>query len=175
MSKQRPQTAKQQQRTTVIFGVGTFVALSLIALVAWSMTNKPAAAPVEAMEQAAAMSTPPAEEHQHLEGDFERISMADLKPLMEKGEVTLIDVRSMDQFVAAHIPGSMHIPVARIEGEIPYLPKDKLIVTYCTCPAEESSGEAALILAHGGIKAKALQGGLAAWTDLGNPTEAMKQ
>lgn len=160
----------------MIFAVGTFVALSLIALVAWSMTNKSASAPVDAMEQAAAIAPAAAtEEHQHLEGDFERISMADLKPLMDKGQVTLIDVRSMDQFVAAHIPGSMHIPVARIEGEIPYLPKDKLIVTYCTCPAEESSGEAALILAHGGIKAKALQGGLAAWTDLGNPTEAMKQ
>ena len=60
----------------------------------------------------------------------------------------------------------------RIEGEVPYLAKDKLIVTYCTCPAEESSGQAAMILARGGIKAKALQGGFEEWTRLGYATGA---
>ena len=75
----------------------------------------------------------------------------------------------MEQFVASHIPGSLHIPVARIEGEIPYLPKGKTIVTYCTCPAEESSGDAAMILMGAGVPAKALQGGMDAWVQRGFP------
>jgi rhodanese-related sulfurtransferase len=79
-------------------------------------------------------------------------------------------VRSIEQFVESHIPGALHIPVSRVQGEIPYLPKDKPIVAYCTCPAEESSGAAALILAHGDIEAFALTGGLEAWTRAGYPT-----
>ena len=67
------------------------------------------------------------------------------------------------------VEGKRKIPVSRIEGEIPYLPKDKPIVTYCSCPAEESSGDAAMILARGGVQAKALTGGLDAWTALGYP------
>lgn len=169
MSKKRPQNPKQDQKTTVMVAVGTFVALSLVSLVAWAIMKPPAAtAPVD---QAAALATPAVEEHRHIEGEFERISIEELKPLVDQGAVTVIDVRSVEQYLASHIPGSLHIPVTRIEGEIPYLPKGKPIVTYCTCPAEESSGEAALILAHGGIQAKALVGGLEAWTKLGYPLE----
>lgn len=61
-----------------------------------------------------------------------RITPEDLKQKIDKGEVTVIDVRDADAFIAAHIPGSLHIPLARIEGEVPYLPKTKPIVTYCT-------------------------------------------
>ena len=170
MSKNRPQNPKQDQKTTVMVAVGTFVALSLISLVAWAIM-KPPAEQVPAA-QAAMAPAPAVEEHRHIEGEFERISIEELKPLVDQGAVTVIDVRSVEQYLAAHIPGSLHIPVTRIEGEIPYLPKDKPIVTYCTCPAEESSGEAALILAHGGIQgAKALTGGLEAWTRLGYAIE----
>ena len=46
--------------------------------------------------------------------------------------MTVIDVRDAQSYVNAHIPGSLHIPMARIDGEVPYLPKGKPIVTYCT-------------------------------------------
>ena len=46
-------------------------------------------------------------------------------------------------------------------------------MTYCTCPAEESSGQAVEILQHAGItEAAALQGGLAAWRKAGYPVES---
>ncbi len=44
----------------------------------------------------------------------------------------MIDVRDADSYVAAHIPGSLQIPLARIEGEVNYLPRGKRILTYCT-------------------------------------------
>ena len=71
------------------------------------------------------MSTEPA---------FRRVSSHEVKPQYERDEVTLIDVREADQFTASHIPGALQIHLARIEGEIPYLPKGKPIVTYCTWP-----------------------------------------
>jgi rhodanese-related sulfurtransferase len=89
------------------------------------------------------------------------------------GQVTIIDVRDVDSYLASHIPGALQIPVTRIQGEIPYLPKDKPIVTYCTCPNEESSGQAVEILQHGGITgATALKGGLDAWRKAGQSVES---
>jgi rhodanese-related sulfurtransferase len=154
--------SKKDNRTTFLTAVGTFLGLSLITVVAWSLTRTVQPAPA-LVSQAAAVAAPAAEE------TFERIAFDDFKKLVDAGQVTVIDVRSMEQFVASHIPGALHIPVARIEGEIPYLPKGKPIVTYCTCPAEESSGEAAMILMRAGVPAKALQGGMEEWTRRGFP------
>jgi rhodanese-related sulfurtransferase len=55
-----------------------------------------------------------------------------LKQRIDRGEVTVIDVRDAESYTKGHIPGSLHIPLARVEGEIPYLPKAKPIVFYCT-------------------------------------------
>jgi rhodanese-related sulfurtransferase len=153
-----------------------FVGGALLVLVAtWLFVRKPATATASTapevvteaamVPQAAAATTP--------SGEFARISAADLKPLVERNEVTIIDVRDIDSYLASHIPGSLHIPLSMIEGEIAYLPKGKPIVTYCTCPAEESSGAAAQILQHAGIaNVAALLGGLHAWSDGGMPVES---
>ena len=61
-----------------------------------------------------------------------RTQLADAKKLIDAGAVTVIDVRDADSFIASHIPGSLQIPLARIEGEVDYLPKGKPILTYCT-------------------------------------------
>lgn len=159
--------SKQDSRTTAFVAIGTFVGLSLITLVAWSVT-RPAPAPQAVVAAAAPVASAPAG---GLE-TFERIAIDDFQTALRAGQITVIDVRSIDQYMASHIPGSLHIPVARIEGEIPYLPKGKPVVTYCTCPAEESSGEAAMILARGGVPARALQGGLDAWTQRGLPIQS---
>lgn len=104
-------------------------------------------------------------------GGFRRITIDEFKAQHERGEVTVIDVRDVEAFLQSHIPGALHIPLARIEGEIDYLPQGKPIVTYCTCPAEESSGQAVQILEHRGItNATALQGGLQEWRRRGYPT-----
>lgn len=159
--------AKKYLKTTVVFAIGTFVGLSLITYVAWAVTRPASDAPSVAAASVVAGSG----EHDH-EHDFERISIADAKAAFDRGEITLIDVRTVEQFAASHIPGSLQIPLPRIEGEIPYLPKDKLVVTYCSCPAEESSGHAAMILERGGLEAKALHQGFQEWTRLGYPTES---
>lgn len=173
MKKQtKTQTTKQQQRTTLIYAVGTFLGLSILTVVAWAVTRPDAPPTVQAASAVAApvaaeAATPAEHDHSH---DFETITVEEMKTLYDKGEIAVLDVRSMEQYAASHIPNAMQIPLTRVEGEVPYLKRDKLIVTYCTCPAEESSGEAALILARGGIKARALKGGLDAWVNAGYAT-----
>jgi hypothetical protein len=61
-----------------------------------------------------------------------RVSSGDLLKMVEARQVTIIDVRDADSYRARHIPGALHIPLQYIAGEVPYLPKDKPIVTYCT-------------------------------------------
>ena len=61
-----------------------------------------------------------------------RIDATTLHDRMARGEVVVIDVRDIDSYTASHIAGAMHIPLSRIEGEIPYLKGPKPIVTYCT-------------------------------------------
>jgi hypothetical protein len=64
--------------------------------------------------------------------EVRRIGPEELKALVDRGGVTIVDVRDSVAYTAGHIPGSIHIPFARIEGESKYLPKDKPIVAYCT-------------------------------------------
>lgn len=155
-----------KSKQNLLFVAGVFGGMIVAAVVAWALYRSMnpevlAAAPAPVQQAAAAPE------------EFARISAAELKALVDRGAVTVIDVRDLDAFGASHIAGALQIPLARIEGEIPYLPRDKPIVTYCTCPAEESSGQAAMILARGGIAGvRALHGGLGAWTAAGHPTES---
>lgn len=61
-----------------------------------------------------------------------RITTAELKDLMEKSEAVVIDVRNDASYNAAHIKGSKLIPEAEVAKRSDELPKDKLIVTYCS-------------------------------------------
>lgn len=141
---EKTQAAKKRRVTTIILIV---VAIGALAFAARSY------APASSSESGAATT----------EG-FRRISVDELKPLFDRGDVTIIDVRPADAYAQSHIPGALQIPLARIDGEAQYLPKDKLIVAYCTCPAEESSGQAAQILGYRGVtNVAALTGGLEAW------------
>ncbi len=144
------------------------------ALVLWMILPGQAVARAEESPVAAAAPAPLMPEP-HATEAFARVGLDQLKAGFDKNEVTIIDVRDMQSYLASHIPGALHIPVSMIEGEVGYLPKGKPIVTYCSCPAEESSGQAVQILAHAGIlNASALQGGFQGWQARGFPTKSGK-
>ena len=112
--------------------LGVYVAAGLLAgaVIAWSATRvAKTATPVPG--ETAATSAPAAPPPQSLEA-VPRISQADFSKRMERGEIVVIDVRDAADYTAAHIPGAMHIPLSFIQGELPYLPRGRPIVTYCT-------------------------------------------
>jgi predicted sulfurtransferase len=61
-----------------------------------------------------------------------RITVADLQSMVNKNEVFIVDVRNEDAYNLAHIRGARLIPLSDIEKRSGELPKDKLIVTYCS-------------------------------------------
>jgi 3-mercaptopyruvate sulfurtransferase SseA len=61
-----------------------------------------------------------------------RVTIAELEELVKENKAVVIDVRSQDSYDAGHIPGAKLIPSGEILSHINELPKDKLIITYCS-------------------------------------------
>jgi hypothetical protein len=61
-----------------------------------------------------------------------RITVVELRDLMAKNEAVVFDVRNKEAYDVAHIQGAKLMPVADTLSHIDELPKDKLIVTYCS-------------------------------------------
>ena len=61
-----------------------------------------------------------------------RVTIDELDALMKNDEAVVIDVRNQAMFDAGHIPGSKLIPAGEIQNHLNELPRDKMIVTYCS-------------------------------------------
>src|SRR5215212_2380396 len=108
----------------LVMGIGAVLVLALVGWALMRSFNAPVQSrlPVVAQETAA----PPSEPVQDAEhAAVPRIGVEDLHQKLVRNEITLIDVRDADSFRASHIEGALHIPLARVEGEVPNLPKGK--------------------------------------------------
>lgn len=110
---------------------------------------------------------------QNPEDKMARIKADEAKKLVADGKAIIIDVRGSDAYKMAHIKGALDVPLSRLEGDdFKGLPKDKRIITYCTCPSENSSARAVVLLEKAGFKGgAALVGGMQAWETAGGEIE----
>ena len=61
-----------------------------------------------------------------------RISIDEVKALMAKKQIVLVDVRDKQSFANGHMPGAINIVFDDIPNYVERLAKDKrVIVTYC--------------------------------------------
>jgi rhodanese-related sulfurtransferase len=61
-----------------------------------------------------------------------RISIDEVKILMARQQVVLIDVRDPQSFAEGHMPGAINVPFDHIPQYVEQWKKDKrLLVTYC--------------------------------------------
>jgi rhodanese-related sulfurtransferase len=95
----------------------------------------------------------------------QRIYLEEFYPLHEASDVLVLDVRDRESYREGHIPGAIFLPQEQFAAQLDRLRAERrTIVTYCSCPAEETSGAAVLALArHGITNAKALVGGYRLW------------
>lgn len=61
-----------------------------------------------------------------------RVTVAELKELLAKDEAVVIDVRNQTSYDAGHIKGAKLIPESEVVSRSDELPRNKLIVTYCS-------------------------------------------
>lgn len=94
-----------------------------------------------------------------------RISPETLASWLEGDDPPIVlDVRSRAAAgQGGGIPGSIRVPLDDIETWARDHPRERPIVTYCTCPEDASAVRAAELLQAEGFAVSALRGGLAAW------------
>lgn len=61
-----------------------------------------------------------------------RITAEELHKLWDKKDVLIIDTRGEPDYKASHIPGAISVPANEVATKLEELPRDKMIVAYCT-------------------------------------------
>ena len=116
-----------------------------------------------------------------MQGDVPRISIQELKKMMDDGTpVTILDVQPKDIYAMGHIKGAISLPwKSQIALEDVWsLPSDQLTVTYCDCgPGESDSADvAAQLFQFGFDNVKVLQDpSIRGWKELDYPMEGEQQ
>ena len=96
--------------------------------------------------------------------------MANAREVYErKDEVQILDVREPYEWVAGHVEGSIHIPLAQVMagGEQGRLATDRPVMVICR--VGNRSELAALMLQARGLNAENVEGGLEDWAREGLP------
>lgn len=102
----------------------SFIAIGIIGIAVLTACNS--------ADQQAAISSPPAGAAATPADGVRRITVPELKNLVAKNQAFIVDVRNQDSYDAGHIRGAKLIPVGETLNHVSELPKDKLIVTYCS-------------------------------------------
>lgn len=76
---------------------------------------------------------------------------------VRKGEVTVLDVRPVEEYQAGHIPGALSVPLKELERRLSELPRDREVVAYCRGPYCVLAVEAVEILRARGYRAIRLE------------------
>ena len=82
-------------------------------------------------------------------------------------EVTILDVRPPEEFMAGHISGALSVPLKQLEFMLARFPKNKEIVAYCRGPYCVLSVEAVELLNKKGYHAVRLEEGVQDWRAMG--------
>jgi predicted sulfurtransferase len=101
--------------------------LILFVAVAFASCNS-----VHSNSNSAANGSTPAPAARQTSDGVRRVTTNELADLMKQDKVVVVDVRNQDQYDRAHIRGAKLIPVLQIGERYTELPRDKMIVTYCS-------------------------------------------
>ena len=96
-------------------------------------------------------------------GALEPVDNDELARRIRAGEVTVIDVRPHEEYLAAHLPGALSLPLADLETRLDALPKRRDVVAYCRGPYCVMALDAVDLLRRKGFRAQRLEHGVAEW------------
>jgi rhodanese-related sulfurtransferase len=88
---------------------------------------------------------------------------------IRRGEVILLDVRPVEEYQAAHIPGALSVPLKDLNSRLSKLRRSQQIVAYCRGPYCVLAVEAVKLLRAKGYQAQRLEDGVPEWRAAGLP------
>ncbi len=97
------------------------------------------------------------------------VSREELIGLLETRQITLLDVRPTEEYVAGHIPGARSVPVDRLADEAESLRSAPAVVTYCRGSFCVMAHDAVRLLGAEGVAALRLEDGMLEWRTGGHP------
>ena len=104
-------------------------------------------------------------------GGVEAVQGDELLRRVKRGEVTVLDVRPVEEYRAGHIPGALSIPVGELKARLKELRKGRAIVAYCRGPYCVMAKEAVELLRRSGFDAHRMEEGVADWRARGRRVE----
>jgi ArsR family transcriptional regulator len=102
---------------------------------------------------------------------MEPISRKELLKRSHAGLVTILDVRSTDEFAQGHLPSALNIPLNDLNARLAELDPQQEIIAYCRSTYCVLSFEAVAALRARGFKARRLEEGFPEWKAAGLPLE----
>jgi rhodanese-related sulfurtransferase len=107
---------------------------------------------------------------------FTALDSPALKNRLEQGDVALIDVRTPAEFEAAHIPGSLNLPLDKLGAHLDELSRGLCQPAVLICRSGNRAGQAERILAAAGVDGiQVLDGGILAWERAGGAVHRGRQ
>jgi len=77
-----------------------------------------------------------------------------------RGDVTLVDVRPVEEYLAGHLPGALSMPLGELRRRLNEIPRHREVVAYCRGPYCTMAATAVRILASAGFRARHLDLGV---------------
>jgi len=104
---------------------------------------------------------------------IERVGIPQAMLATERGEIVLVDVRPAVLRALGHIRGDVSAPLDRVAAASRDLPRDRRLVFYCACPAEELALDAAraVLASRKDARVAVLVGGYDGWRAAGGPIQ----
>jgi rhodanese-related sulfurtransferase/DNA-binding transcriptional ArsR family regulator len=103
---------------------------------------------------------------------LEAVSRKELLTRAKEGLVTVLDVRSPEEYEAGHIPGAVNLPLGDLKKRLKELPKENEIIAYCRGAYCVLAFEAVAALRKNGFDARRLEEGYPEWKASGLPVES---
>jgi rhodanese-related sulfurtransferase len=108
-------------------------------------------------------------------GPVEFITPEELKAKIAKNEpLVIVDLRAQASFAQSDqkIKGALFSRVRKVPHRLRELPRDREVITYCACLADEAAVLAArALLANGFTRVRVLKGGWNAWLAAGGQVQ----
>jgi len=99
---------------------------------------------------------------------YVNITVGEAKRVIDTEDVILLDVRTEEEYNAAHIEGATLIPVSELSNRTGELNKSKKIVVYCRS-GRRSATASSILVEHGFERVYNVLGGINEWEERGYP------
>lgn len=97
---------------------------------------------------------------------MQETTIAELAAARRRGAV-LVDVRETEEYVEAHVPGAIHIPLGQLERRLDEVRVDEPVFVICRSGFRSQRG--AEILERAGRQPLSVAGGTRGWIEAGHP------